>query len=684
MTSDGSCPSAARDAPADSLLDTWAVALAGPDPDATLRPRLAALTDSLLSVVQGHAAPAVARAVGAGLVAAGLDEPGALERTLVLLQRELAGHPRGAELTAAFAAGFAGGVRDLARTADQVPRDVDDSRFGAVFSHAAAGIMIIAMGGEVVEVNRAFCAMFGRGPEAFVGSDVYVFARLDDEPGSVEEVRSMLDGERDQVSLERTYLHRDGSAVRVQASLSLVRGPAGEPRYVICLVEDVTERFRLQSRLRFHADHDPLTGLPTRAVLAERLQAALDEPGGRPVGICAVDLDGFRGVNDTLGHETGDDLLRAVAERLSRDLGAEGHLVARAGGDEFVVLAVDVDVVALRALAGRALAAVAQPFDLGGHRVVVTATVGIVPGDARGLTDAGALLQAADTTLNRAKRQGRGGVAEFEPRLHRRAVSRFALAARMADALAAGEFALEYQPLVRLADGVNVGVEALVRWDLPTGERIGPDRFVPVAEETGHIVPLGRWVLTQACRQAKAWSAGHDREPLLLSVNLAARQIRDPGIVADIADVLAETGWPAAGLQVELTESDAMDGSTSLSTLRAIADMGVRIAIDDFGTGYSNLAYLRRLPVQTLKLAAPFVSGPDGDAVDVEISGLLIRLAHSLGMTVVAEAIETAEQVDQLRELGCDVGQGYYFSPPLSADAVTERMTASLHDHPGG
>ena len=297
----------------------------------------------------------------------------------------------------------------------------------------------------------------------------------------------------------------------MQASLSLVRGPAGEPRYVICLVEDVTERFRLQSRLRFHADHDPLTGLATRAVLADRLQLALDEPGRRPVGVCAIDIDGFRGVNDTLGHDIGDELLRAVAGRLRHDLGAEGHLVARAGGDEFVVLAVDVDKVALRALAGRVLAAVAQPFELGGHRVVVTATVGIVPGDGLGLPDAGALLQAADTTLNRAKRHGRGGVAEFEPRLHRRAVSRFALAARMADALAAGEFALEYQPLVRLADSVTVGVEALVRWNLPTGERIGPDRFVPVAEETGHIVPLGRWVLTQACRQAKAWSAGRDR-----------------------------------------------------------------------------------------------------------------------------------------------------------------------------
>ena len=202
--------------------------------------------------------------------------------------------------------------------------------------------------------------------------------------------------------------------MRVQASLLLVRGPAGEPRYVICLVEDVTERFRLQSRLRFHADHDPLTGLATRAVLADRLQLALDEPGRRPVGICAIDIDGFRGVNDTLGHEIGDDLLRAVAGRLIHDVGAEGHLVARAGGDEFVILAVDVDTVALRALAGRALAAVAQPFELGGHRVVVTATVGIVPGDGLGLPDAGALpCKPRNTTLNRAKRHGRGGVAEL-------------------------------------------------------------------------------------------------------------------------------------------------------------------------------------------------------------------------------------------------------------------------------
>ena len=620
MTADDTCPHTAREVATASLLHAWASALAGSDSAAALRHRLAPLADGLLDVVDGHATLAIARNVGAALVALDLDEPATLERTLGVLQRELAGQRRGPDVIAALAAGYAGAVRDGRghdRPVAPIPRDdgADASRFGAVFSHSAAGIMIVAIGGTVVEVNPAFCTMFGREPEAFVGSDVYVFARLDDEPGSVEDVRSLLDGERDRLTLERTYRHRDGSPVRVQASLSLVRGPAGEPRYVICLVEDVTERFHLESRLRFHVDHDPLTGLATRAVLAEKLQLALDEAGGRRVGICAIDLDGFRGVNDTLGHEIGDALLRAVAHRLTRDLGPDGHLVAHTGGDEFVVLAIDVDTVGLRALAGRALAAVAQPFDLGGHRVVVTATVGIVPGDGIGLADAGALLQAADTTLNRAKRHGRGGVAEFEPRMHRRAVSRFALAARMADALADGEFSLEYQPLVRLADDKPVGAEALVRWNLPTGERIGPDRFVPVAEETGHIVPLGRWVLTQACRQAMTWSAGRDAdaEPLLLSVNLAARQVREPGIVADIAAALAKTGWPAASLQIELTESDAMGGSTSLSTLQAIVDMGVRIAIDDFGTGYSNLANLRRLPVQTLKLAAPFVSGPDGD-----------------------------------------------------------------------
>ena len=555
------CPPTERAIRPDLRLGRLNAALEGIPPGPGLRFRMAPLATGLLAFLKGQTGPAAVRAIGAALVAAGIDDV-EVEPLLVRLHREVGTHPHGPALIAAVAAGYAGALRDFSR-----------------------------------DVDRA------------------------------DALRS-------------------------------------------------AERFRLPSSLRSPADHDPLTGLPTRAVLAQRLQDALERHDKPSVGVATLDLDGFQGVNDTLGHPVGDKLLQAVAQRLTDELRPEGHLVARTGGDEFVLLAVDVDEVGLRAVAGRALGAIARPFTVDGHRIVVTATVGIVPGNGTGLADAGALLQAADTTLTRAKRHGRGGVAEFDPKLHRRAVSRFALAARMADALAAGEFVLEYQPLVRLADRAVVGVEALVRWNLPTGERVGPDRFVPIAEETGLIVPLGRWVLTQACTQARAWVARRGGAPLLLSVNLAARQVREPGIVDDIAAVLADTGWPAGDLQVELTESDAMGGGASAETLQAIADMGVLIAIDDFGTGYSNLAYLRHLPIHTLKLAAPFVSGPGGDAIDAEISGLLIRLAHTLGMTVVAEAIETAEHYAQLRALGCDTGQGYYFAPPLAAAAVAALLVA--------
>jgi EAL domain-containing protein (putative c-di-GMP-specific phosphodiesterase class I) len=224
---------------------------------------------------------------------------------------------------------------------------------------------------------------------------------------------------------------------------------------------------------------------------------------------------------------------------------------------------------------------------------------------------------------------------------------------------------------VRLTDEQVTGVEALVRWDVPGGERLGPDQFVPLAEETGLIVPLGRWVLAEACRQAAAWAKADPSTRVLLSVNLAARQVREPGIVEDIAGILDSTGWPAESLQLELTESDVM-GSTgdALDTLHALARMGIRIAIDDFGTGYSNLAYLRRLPVNALKLARPFVTGRGSDTVDVEVSAVLIKLAHILGLTVTAESVETAAQLEQLRKLGCDTGQGWYFAPALTARAI--------------
>ena len=279
---------------------------------------------------------------------------------------------------------------------------------------------------------------------------------------------------------------------------------------------------------------------------------------------------------------------------------------------------------------------------------------------------------------------GRDRYALFDAERHRADVRRFALSARMPEALARGEFVVEYQPLVRLCDQRMVGVEALVRWQLPSGRRLGPDEFVPLAEQTGLIVPLGRAVLTEACRAAAGWAAADPDYPLLLSVNLAARQVREPDIVTEIARILAETGWHPELLQLELTESDLMGTSgESLGALRALAAMGVRIAIDDFGTGYSNLAYLRHLPVHTLKLAGTFVTGaqlrdgllaaPPGEAADEadnRVVAAVIQLAGVLGLSVTAESVETDAQLERLRQLGCDTGQGWYFARAVPSDEV--------------
>jgi diguanylate cyclase (GGDEF)-like protein/PAS domain S-box-containing protein len=641
------------------------------------------------SVANGRAG--TPQRVGAALVEAHLTEAVSLEQTLRVLGEQFscldADKVRAA--LSGVAAGYARALQERTRaeqerissaaftamTAAEQARWNSEARFAAVFSEAAIGIVIIDLFGTILEVNRAICAMFGYQPEQLVGRSVYTLDHPDDDPSDWVQIKNMLMGSIDHVRMEKTHVHRNGSAVRTEVALSLIRDPAGDARYIVGTVEDIGARRRLENRLRHQAQHDPLTGLPNRTVFFERLDTALaDEGPGSHVGVCYLDLDGFKAVNDTLGHDVGDELLCAIAKRLADELGGHGHLVARMGGDEFVVL-VTADSTAsahdeLHRVARTILETVRRPVKLGPHRIAVSASVGVVQrGD--GGTGSAALMKAADTTLYWAKRDGRNRYAVFDAEQHRRDIARFELSARMPEALANGEFVVEYQPLVRLTDEQVTGVEALVRWDVPGGERLGPDQFVPLAEETGLIVPLGRWVLAEACRQAAAWAKADPSTRVLLSVNLAARQVREPGIVEDIAGILDSTGWPAESLQLELTESDVM-GSTgdALDTLHALARMGIRIAIDDFGTGYSNLAYLRRLPVNALKLARPFVTGRGSDTVDVEVSAVLIKLAHILGLTVTAESVETAAQLEQLRKLGCDTGQGWYFAPALTARAI--------------
>ena len=646
-----------------------------------------------------------ARAVGRWMVDTHFTDPESLHESVTALGALLA--PAGAAPVAAvlgaLSAGYARALQELtrteqervswaayaARTAAEEARWTSEARFGAIFADAAIGIAIVTGDGRIVEVNRALCDIFGLTHEEFTRQNVMPYIPADDEE-FWSQLRQMQAGTLDPLRIERPYRRADGTTVWADLVLSLVRTQDGEPRYIVAMVGDVTSRHRLETSLRHQAQHDPLTGLPNRTLFFERLDAALATPASaRSVGVCYLDLDGFKAVNDTLGHGVGDELLQAVARRLTAELRRAGHLVARMGGDEFVVLvdrASNGDPAAareeLRGVAQRALEAVRRPIVLGTQRIVVSASVGVVQRDDGGAGSA-ELMKAADTTLYWAKNDGRNRVAFFDADRHRADVARFELSARMPDALEGGEFVVDYQPLVRLTDQQLVGVEALVRWQQPGGERLGPDQFIPVAEETGLIVPLGRWVLEEACRQAARWRADHPGTDLFVSVNLAARQVREPGIVEDVARILADTGWPAHALQLELTETDLM-GTTGepLDALRALAQMGVRIAIDDFGTGYSNLAYLRSLPVHALKLAGPFMTGrgsvsaesrdgADGtDEVDHEVLALLIELAHTLGLSVTAEVVETAVQLERLRKLGCDTGQGWYFAPAVAAGAV--------------
>ena len=424
-------------------------------------------------------------------------------------------------------------------------------------------------------------------------------------------------------------------------------------------------RREFEERLAYQAFHDALTGLPNRAWFAAHLDATLARGRGG-VAVLFLDLDRFKVINDSLGHERGDELLVAVAARL-RACAEPGAAVARLGGDEFTVLLPGGTAADARRLAGRILTALRAPLALVGREIVVSASIGIALGDA-GAGGASALLRDADTAMYRVKRGGGAGAALFDRGMSAAAVARLERESDLRRALAAGELALAYQPKVELRTGRIAGVEALVRWHHPREGLIPPADFIGLAEETGLILPLGQWALAEACRQARAWlDRWPGRPPLVMSVNLSARQFRQPGLAAAIADVLRETGLPASSLQLEITESTVMDDlDAAVATLRELRARGLRLALDDFGTGYSSLSYLKRFPLDVLKIDKSFVAGLGRDAEDTAIVGAVIALAHILGMQVTAEGVETAEQAHLLRELACELGQGYLFARPLA------------------
>ncbi|WP_338090661.1 putative bifunctional diguanylate cyclase/phosphodiesterase [Planosporangium thailandense] len=699
---------AARRPGARQLAKAWAQAIAGTSFVSMGRRELESFLTDLAEQLVATAAvetfdPEVGYKVGAALVDAHFTQPASLDHTLRTLNEHLGGtvgSARGQALQGALAAGFAQALRDrtlveqeeiraaamLAHSEAEAARWASEARFQAVFAGAVIGIVIADIEGQVIDVNQTTCDMLGYTQEEFRELTVNEFIHPEDAPGIWDAYRELTRGEREHIRLEKPYYRKDGTAVWTDLAVSLIRDQDGQPQYVVTMVEDITERHHLQTRLRHQALHDPLTQLPNRTLFFERLGQILEDAGeDARVGICYLDVDGFKMINDTLGHDMGDYLLLAVARKLHSSVCGPGQLVARTGGDEFVVLVErSAGPEQLVDIAEAALAAVRAPVQLGGHEITVSASVGVVERAAH-TTSATELMKAADTTLHWAKRDGKNRWALFDADRHAREVTKFELSASLPAALERREFLVEYQPLVRLEDETVMGVEALVRWRHPTLGLLGPDRFIELSEETGLIVPLGQWVLGEACRQAAAWQRQYPQVDLVTSVNLAVRQVQDPNIVAAVNAILEETGLDPSSLQLELTESAVMGSpGQPLQTLHALADLGVRIAIDDFGTGYSNLAYLRSLPVHSLKLAGSFVAGlrpPDSpDPVDKEIVATLIKLAHTLHLTVTAEGVETSEQAARLRALGCDTAQGWHYAMPGSPDQVVALLKAAARE----
>jgi diguanylate cyclase (GGDEF)-like protein len=470
-------------------------------------------------------------------------------------------------------------------------------------------------------------------------------------------------------------IRRDGVKSTIEDSIAPIHDRRGQVTGAVMVFRDVSSARGLSLRMSYLAQHDCLTELPNRVLLTDRLNQAMAvaQRNGKELAVLFLDVDRFKHINDSLGHAIGDRLLQAIAQRLLACVRST-DTVSRQGGDEFVILLSEVSHARDAGLsADKILEALRAPYVIDQREMHVTASIGIVtyPDDG---TDVGTLVKHADVAMYHAKESGRNNYQFFKAEMNLRAAERQSLENDLRHAIERREFTLHYQTKVNLETGAIVGVEALIRWHHPQHGLIPPIQFIPVAEECGIIVAIGRWVLREGCRQARAWQdAGLPR--VRMSINVSAVELRTKGFVDGVRTILAETGLDPSYLELELTETFLMQDSTSTSiVLQAIQEMGVHLALDDFGTGYSSLSYLKRFPIDTVKIDQSFVRDVIADAGDASIVGAVISMGSRLHMQVVAEGIETPEQLEFLREQNCPEGQGYYFSRPVVADEFAQLL----------
>jgi len=558
--------------------------------------------------------------------------------------------------------------RDVtARFASEAALRESELRYRLLFEQNAAGVCVTQLSGTIIDCNLTYAAMLGYARSELIGRDASsLFVR----PPERGELLSMLRDTPTLNSVEVEMQKKDGQSIWALKNLTL----AGD-RIHTTLV-DISDRKRAEEQIEFHAYHDVLTNLPNRKLFTDRLTQSLSRArrSGKSLAVMFVDLDHFKSINDTLGHEAGDELLLEMARRLRFNV-RDDDTVARLGGDEFTIILAELrqpeDAVSV---AEKLIAAIEQPLSIAGTSIEVSASIGIALYPTDG-ADAESLLRNADSAMYRAKEAGRNTYQLCTDDMKRRAVERLSLETRLRRAIVEGQLELHYQPQVSLATGSVIGVEALVRWNDPERGLVHPSAFIPLAEESRLILPLGEWVLRTACTQMREWQLAGLELPMM-SVNLSLRQFQQYDIVQCVRTVLAETGLDAGSLELEITETAAMQSAEStVEVLQALRDLGVSIAIDDFGTGYSSLNYLKRFPITAVKIDRAFIRDLATSEGDAAIVSAVVGIARALKLRVIAEGVETEEQLTFLRRRNCDAAQGYLFSRALSAAALPERMT---------
>ncbi|MEO6205970.1 MAG: EAL domain-containing protein [Mycobacteriales bacterium] len=521
--------------------------------------------------------------------------------------------------------------------------------------------------------------IYGREPQSFEATyEVFLSMLHPDDREHVMGVHQHSMATLEPFEMEERVIWPDGQ-VRTLASWGEVVAVDGVATRMVGICWDITERRAMEEQLVRDALHDRLTGLPNRALLLDRLSQAVAGLGRhkRTLAVLFIDIDRFKVINDSLGHEAGDEVLVEMARRLERSM-RPGDTVGRFGGDEFVVLCEDLDHPAeALTIAARLQEALVVPITIGGAELVITISTGIALPSSHE-DDAGALLRNADAAMYRAKQDGRSRAVVFADAMRVQALGRLETETQLRRALAAEELRVHYQPIVDLGSGALVGMEALVRWQHPTRGLVPPSEFITIAEETGLIVPLGEWVLEQACTQLVAWHHDHPQHrDLTMAVNLSGLQVAQSDLTARLRAILTRTGVNPRGIELEITESVLMrDAEATMVVLRSLKALGVRLSVDDFGTGYSSLSYLKRYPVDALKIDQSFVEGLRHKGEDAAIVTAIQALADALGMTTIAEGVEEEVQREALRALGCSRAQGYLMSRPMPAEDLVSLLTS--------